>query len=110
DGARIGPIERQDIARAARGIIQVDMRQPFPPSPDTDHLTTNFTASIDHALDHRVQAGNIPTAGEDTHTLDRHQYSSLSWIILYYRFGGRCMIRSCCCGATGSADASKKVR
>ncbi len=79
DRARIAPVQRQNIARSARGIIQVDMRQPFPASPDTDHFTTDFTASIDHALDHRVQAGNVTTAGENPHTFYRHQNSSLSW-------------------------------
>ena len=52
DGPGVIAIQRQNITCAARGFVEVDVRQAFPTAPDSDDVTIDFTSSIDDALDH----------------------------------------------------------
>ena len=76
DGAGVLAIQRQHVARAARRILQVDVRQSFPAAADADHLAADFAAPVNHRLDDGIQSRNVAAAGEDADTLRSHDCSS----------------------------------
>ena len=43
--------ERQDVARFAGGILQIDVGQTFPAAADADDFAIVFGAAVDHSLD-----------------------------------------------------------
>ena len=62
DAPRVVAVEGPDIFRIElRSHLQ--MRQPFPPAANADDLQIHVRGLVDHALDHRVQPGNIAPAG-----------------------------------------------
>ncbi len=77
DGAGVFAVERQNIARAARGIVEVDVRQALPAAPDAEHFAADLATPVNDALDYGIQAGNVTTTGKDTYTFYGHQNSSL---------------------------------
>ena len=50
-GAGVVAVERKNIAFAALGIVQVDVRQPLPAAPDAGDFDTVLRAAVNHALD-----------------------------------------------------------
>ena len=63
DGARVIAIERLNVTGAARRIVQIDVRQRFPPAPQADHFAADFARSIDYGLDDGIQTGNVSATG-----------------------------------------------
>ena len=75
DGAGVLAIQRQNVARAAGRVLQVDVGQPFPAAADADHFAADLAATVDHRLDDGIQSRNIAAAREDTDTLRSHECS-----------------------------------
>ena len=78
DGTRIGTIEGPDIVIAALGVVQIDVRQSFPATPDAKHFEAVFRASVNGFFDDRVQPRNITAAGEDSNALAHNAFSRVS--------------------------------
>ena len=72
DRAGILAIQRQDVARAARRVLQVDVRQAFPAAADADHLAADLAAAIDHRFDDGIQTRDVAAARENADTLRCH--------------------------------------
>ena len=72
DGASILPVERKHVARAARGILEIDVGQSFPAATQPDHGISKLAATVHHRFDHGVQAGHIAATRENTDLLPRH--------------------------------------
>ena len=51
DRARVFAVERKNIVRAAGRIVQIDMRQAFPSTPDADDFAIDFASSINNGFD-----------------------------------------------------------
>ena len=65
DGARVVARERQHVPRAARGIVEIEVREPLPPAADADRPRRRGRRPVDDALDDGVQAGDVAPARED---------------------------------------------
>ncbi len=72
DGARVLAAERQEVPRAARRLLEVQVGEALPAEPDPDHLDAVLGAPVGDALDDRVEARDVSAAGEDADALDRH--------------------------------------
>src|SRR5205814_1695742 len=60
-------VERYDVI-AIDGGAGTEVRQPFPSATDAQHFEAELRRAVHDALDHRVQTGHVPTAGEDPDT------------------------------------------
>src|ERR1017187_4217506 len=72
DRARVLAIERQNVARPARRIVQIDMRQALPAAANTDDFAIDLASSVNNGLDDGIQARHVSAAGEYTDPLRRH--------------------------------------
>src|SRR5262249_33311221 len=73
DGAGVIAVERQDVARAAGEVVQIDMREGLPAAAQADHLSADLARSIDHRLDDGIQTGNIASPGQNTDAFCRQR-------------------------------------
>ena len=53
-------VQRQNVARTAGRIFEIDMRQAFPAAPDTDHLTIELAARYTTVLMTEFNPGTSP--------------------------------------------------
>ena len=75
DGARVFTVEGKNVVRAAGRVVQINVRQAFPPAPDADDLAARVAGSINHCLDDGIQAGNVAATGENPNAFCRHDCS-----------------------------------
>src|SRR5919198_4628622 len=64
DCAGRAPIERANPVSPVVGSKR-QVGEPLPAASDSEHLPTELRAAIDDALDDRVQAWDVTTAGQD---------------------------------------------
>jgi hypothetical protein len=73
DGARVVVVQGQDVPRLARGIVEIDVGQTFPASPDANHFASDFRPAVDHRFDYGVQSGDVTATGEYAYALICHE-------------------------------------
>src|SRR5258708_4915133 len=81
DGARILLLERHDIVRPARRVLDIEMGERLPAAPQAEHLDAVVGRAISHALDDSVEARNVTAAGQNSNALTCHG-AYLSWRLL----------------------------
>ena len=72
DGARVLAVEGDNVAAPAVGIIEVQVGERLPAAAQPDDLDIVLAAAVDNGFYHRVEAGDVATAGEDTDAFLRH--------------------------------------
>jgi hypothetical protein len=72
DGARVVVVQGQDVPRLARGIVQIDVGQTFPASPDANYFASDFRSAVDHRFDYGVQSRDVTATGEYAYALLCH--------------------------------------
>ena len=75
DAPRVLAVQRQDVAGAARRILQVDMGQAFPAAANANHLAADLASTVYHRLDHGVQSRHVAAARENANALYSHECS-----------------------------------
>src|SRR6478672_13941729 len=65
DGARVFTIQRDDVVGPTGRVLEVQVREGLPTTAETDDLDVVLTAAISHALDDRVEAGDVAAAREN---------------------------------------------
>ena len=62
DGASVFTIQWQNVVEPARRVLEVQVREGLPSTAETNDLDVVLTAAISHALDDRVEAGDVAAA------------------------------------------------
>ena len=75
DGSGILPVEGKNVAGPAGGVLEVDVRQPFPAPANADDLAPDLASAVDHRLDHGIQSWDVAASREDTNALRSHENS-----------------------------------
>ncbi len=75
DGAGVFAVEGKDIVRAAGRVVQIHMRQAFPPAPNADDLAVGVAGSVNNSLNHGIQARDVAAAGENPNSFCCHDCS-----------------------------------
>src|SRR5882724_1745472 len=74
DGASVFTVQRHEVVRPAGRVLEVQVREGLPPTAETDDLDVVLTAAISHALDDRVEAGDVAAARENADAFSRHAH------------------------------------
>src|SRR5215470_7620758 len=74
DGAGIFTVQRDDVVGPAGRVREVEVGESLPPTPKTEHLDVVLAAAVGHALDDRVEAGDVAAARENADALSRHAH------------------------------------
>src|SRR5579862_4563195 len=77
DGASVLARQRQHVMRTALLIFQVQVRERFPSAPQAHHFTAVFRTAIRDFFDNGIESRDIPSASQDTDTLNSHLCSSI---------------------------------
>jgi hypothetical protein len=76
DGAGVEGVQRQDVARFAFGVVEVQVGQALPAATNADHFGAHLDPAVSHLFDDRVEAGDVAAACEDNDSLGH----ALSWV------------------------------
>src|SRR6185295_5859550 len=74
DGASVFTIQRDDVVGPTGRVLEVQVRQSLPTTAETDDLDVVLTAAISHALDDRVEAGDVAAARENADAFSHHAH------------------------------------
>jgi len=72
DGASVFTVQRDDVVGPAGRVLEVQVREGLPTTAETDDLDVVLNAAISHALDDRVEAGDVAAARENADAFSHH--------------------------------------
>ena len=68
DGAGVRPIERSHVL-GVDPDVRSDVGQPLPAATDAEHVVAGLGRAVHHALDDRIETGDVAAAGQDPDSL-----------------------------------------
>src|SRR5260370_2646000 len=74
DGASVFTIQRDNVVGPAGRVLEVQVREGLPTTAETDDLDVVLAAPISHALDDRVEAGDVAAAPETAAASSHHPH------------------------------------
>ena len=77
DGAGVFAVERQDVARLAGRIVEVDVGQALPAAANAGDFDALGGAAVNDVFDDGVETGNITASGENADSTGSHGYSTI---------------------------------
>src|ERR1700692_3819482 len=74
DGAGVFTIQGDNVVGPAGRVLEVQVREGLPTTAEADDLDVVLTAAISHALDDRVEAGDVAAARENADASSHHAH------------------------------------
>ena len=95
-GARVLPVERDDVAGDAGRIVEIDVGQTFPTAADPGDFGADRAAAVHNCLNNGIQPRDVAATGENADSFLAHNRSGRK--LNHY------------CNGSGVSERGKRVR